>query len=60
LGEQVPVDAHRPLVLALDGEREVVLFESDDAYLTLRGDGPWIVDARQTLQEMARKDLFRR
>jgi len=60
LGEQVPVDAHRPLVLALDGEREVVLFESDSAYLTLRGDGPWIVDARQTLQEMARKDLFRR
>lgn len=59
LGEQVPVDTHRPLVLALDGEREVVLFESDSAYLTLRADGPWIVDAWQTLQEMARKDLFR-
>lgn len=50
----------RPLVLALDGEREVVLYDHDTATLTLRLDGPWIVDAALVMREMVRGHLLER
>jgi len=44
VGETVVAHSERPLVLALDGEREIVLGADQEASFTLRQDGPWIVD----------------
>ena len=60
VGEQVELDSERPLVLALDGEREIVLYEGDTASVALRADGPWIIDASRTLRQMADRRLFDR
>jgi len=60
VGETVNLVEERPLVLALDGEREVVLHAGDTASLTLRADGPWIVDARRVLAELAARRLLHR
>jgi hypothetical protein len=38
-----------PAVLALDGEREIVLRDGDRAEVTLQLDGPWFVDVERTL-----------
>ena len=60
VGKQIELASDRPLVLALDGEREIVLYEGDGASVVLRADGPWIIDASRTLTEMADKRLFDR
>jgi len=44
-----PVENERPAVLALDGEREIILNDCDEAEVTLELDGPWIVDVERTL-----------
>ena len=49
-GTAMPVISDRPVVLALDGEREVVLYAGDDASITLQTDGPWLVDVDATLK----------
>ena len=49
-GTAMPVIPDRPVVLALDGEREVVLYAGDDASITLQSDGPWLVDVDATLK----------
>ena len=59
-GETVDVSGNRPLILALDGEREVVLQEEDVASLMLRCDGPWIIDPRRVMEKMASAQLFER
>jgi hypothetical protein len=42
-------------VLALDGEREILLRQSQSALIALRQDGPWIVDVFRALQVAADK-----
>ena len=59
-GEAVGISSSRPLVLALDGEREIVLREGDVAHLRLRTDGPWIIDPRRVMEKMAMAQLFDR
>lgn len=53
-----PVPAERPLMLALDGEREVLLKAGEDAEICLRTDGPWIVDVERVLEKAARERRF--
>lgn len=60
VGEEVEVVSHRPLILALDGEREIVLQKGDMASLLLRADGPWIVDPRRVMGRMVAAGLFER
>jgi predicted polyphosphate/ATP-dependent NAD kinase len=58
----VPYCVHdeRPAVLALDGEREIVLHEGDRATVKLDLDGPWIVDVEQALLQAVRAGAFLR
>jgi predicted polyphosphate/ATP-dependent NAD kinase len=51
--ESIDLPSERPLVLALDGERDIVLYEASQGRLTLRRDGPWIVDARRVMESVA-------
>jgi len=53
VGESVDLPSERPLVLALDGERDIVLYEPGAGRLTLRDDGPWVVDARRVMEFVA-------
>lgn len=48
----------RPLVLALDGEREITLYEGSTASLKLRADGPWIIDTRRVMAEITARRLL--
>jgi len=48
----------RPGVLALDGEREIVLQKGDQAEVTLVLDGPWIVDIERTLRLAVEDGVF--
>ncbi|MHB1354861.1 MAG: NAD(+)/NADH kinase [Anaerolineae bacterium] len=54
VGDTVTLPPERPLMLALDGEREQVLNKKDEGYITLRADGPWLVDAGKVMQLAAR------
>ena len=49
-GAAIPVIPDRPVVLALDGEREIVLYPGDEASITLQTDGPWLVDVDAVLK----------
>ncbi len=53
VGQTIPAHAERPLVLALDGEREIVLGAGQEASYTLRQDGPWIVDVASVMETLA-------
>ncbi len=53
IGHSTELVSERPLIVALDGEREIVLHEHDTAYLKLRGDGPWVVDANRVMRALA-------
>lgn len=52
IGASVLVAAERPLVLALDGEREHVLQPGREARVTLRDDGPWIVSVHDVMHHL--------
>lgn len=56
-GDPVPV-TNRPSVLALDGEREIVVHEGDDYYLRFSSDGPWIVNVPAALAGAAGTGFF--
>ena len=58
IGQNLQITEHRPLVLALDGERELVLRKQDSASVTLCADGPWIVDASRVLQRLVGQRFF--
>ncbi|MDX9865017.1 MAG: NAD(+)/NADH kinase [Anaerolineaceae bacterium] len=49
-GTPMPVIPNRPVVLALDGEREIVLYPGDEAQITLQTTGPWLVDIHAVLK----------
>jgi predicted polyphosphate/ATP-dependent NAD kinase len=55
-----PVQDGRPAVLALDGEREIVLHDGDEVAVMLDLDGPWIVDVEQTLLQAVQAGVFLR
>ena len=57
-GVRYPVDDGRPAILALDGEREIALCESDEAEVELDLHGPWLVDVERTLLTAVRDGLF--
>jgi hypothetical protein len=56
-GEIVTVEG--PGLLAFDGERERVLKPGQHAHLSIRRDGPWVIDAGATLARAARSGAFR-
>ena len=57
-GVRYPVASGRPAVLALDGEREITLYDGDEAQVTLDLDGPWIVDVERTLLLAVAEGVF--
>jgi predicted polyphosphate/ATP-dependent NAD kinase len=57
-GRRYSLNGDRPAVLALDGERELVLQEGDAAEVALALDGPWIVDVARVLRRAAREESF--
>lgn len=59
-GKPVPVMQERPVVLALDGERERVLYAGDQASITLQTDGPWLVDVHAVLQHAIQQRRYLR
>jgi len=60
VGESVELAAERPLVVALDGERERVLYAGDQGHLLLRADGPWLVDAQRVMRALVAQRFFNR
>ncbi|MCR4441510.1 MAG: NAD(+)/NADH kinase [Peptococcaceae bacterium] len=58
VGERVEVDC-RPCIIALDGEREVELKESDEAYIELTFDGPRVVDVKAALKTAVENNYSR-
>ena len=60
LGDTFAVVPERPIILAMDGERAVVLQEGEDAVLRLRDDGPWLIDPRRVMEEVVARGLLDR
>ena len=58
--ERLDIEITESMMLALDGEREVLLREGDMVSVILRADGPPVIDAERVLQEMASRRLFDR
>lgn len=57
-GVSYPVVAPRPVVIALDGERERVLYDQDQASIVLQPNGPWLVDVAKTLQHALQEKKY--
>ena len=57
-GEEVEV-AHKPSVIALDGEREITVKDSDRVKVRLQSDGPPVVNIERTIREAVKKGFFR-
>jgi len=57
--EQLPVGQSwsttvaEPMLVTLDGEREIALHPGQTVTMSLRDDGPWLVDARRALRRAA-------
>ena len=49
-GERIPILSTRPAIIALDGEREIVLRENDMAEIQLSLKGPFFINIRRTLE----------
>jgi hypothetical protein len=49
---------HKPSVIALDGEREIIIRSSDNIKIRLQKDGPPVVDIERTLKEAVKKGYF--
>lgn len=58
LADGTPFHLHGPGVIAYDGERERVLPNDAHATVTVRQDGPRVVDVNCSLQYAARRRLF--
>ncbi len=57
-GELYPVVSERPMVLALDGEREIYLGVEDVAEIRMRLDGPRLVDVKKVMQKASVNKFF--
>ncbi|HMD88593.1 MAG TPA: NAD(+)/NADH kinase [Anaerolineaceae bacterium] len=53
-----PITPERPLMLALDGEREIQVKVGQEASICLRMDGPWIVNVDRVLEKAVREQRF--
>jgi len=60
IGDRVELTASEPIIVALDGEREVLLHEGDRLTLTLHDDGPWILQVERIMEEMVARGMFAR
>jgi len=60
IDDSVDLEATRPLIVALDGEREIALYEGTSASVILRANGPLIVDTRRVMKEMVAAQLLER
>ncbi|HHT71373.1 MAG: NAD(+)/NADH kinase [bacterium] len=59
VGEKVTIGASSsPRLLALDGEREVLLRAGEEAQIALSAAGPWVVDITATLRQAQRCEFF--
>jgi len=58
-GETVKVDL-KPSVIAMDGERDILIKATDEAKIRLQGDGPPVVDITETLKEAVKKGFFKK
>jgi predicted polyphosphate/ATP-dependent NAD kinase len=59
-GQEVPLVENRPLMLALDGEREISINLGDTAGVRLSLNGPWLVDVEKTLTAALKDSFFTR
>jgi hypothetical protein len=50
IDDTVPVELVGPGVLAMDGERDTVLREGERVTVTVRRDGPWVIDPEKTMR----------
>lgn len=57
-GDEVTVK-QKPSVIALDGEREVTVKDTDQVKIRLQHDGPSVVDIKKTVRAAAAKGFFR-
>lgn len=57
VGDRVPV-SYTPSILALDGEREVVVHEGDHVQVGLSEQGPLLIDMHKTLQIAAKHGIM--
>jgi len=54
IGDKIDITAsNKRLLLALDGEREIAIDKGKSASVTLRRDGPWVIDIERTMHELA-------
>lgn len=58
LGEEVAV-AHTPCLIALDGERELVVAPREEIAVRVERDGPRVVDIRAVVRQAAARGFFR-
>jgi hypothetical protein len=59
-GVRYAISDIRPLVLTLDGEREIVLLDGDDAAVYLDEQGPWIVQVGPVMNRAVESQFFTR
>ena len=57
-GDEVIVK-HKPSVIALDGEREVTVRDTDQIKIRLQSDGPRVVDIEKTIRAAVEQGFFR-
>lgn len=57
LNERIEI-TDKPVILALDGEREVEIYPQDKVEIELCKDGPRVVKIRETLEEAVKKGFF--
>ena len=57
-GEEVIVN-HKPSVIALDGEREVTVKDTDQVKIRLQHDGPLVVDIEKTIRSAVARGFFK-
>ena len=60
MGETLAFTIVEPVMVALDGERELALAPGQTLAVRLRGDGPWIIESSRVMQEMVRLGLLER
>lgn len=58
IGDEVEV-RHKPSVIALDGEREIIVRTTDRVEIRLQRDGPPVVDIDRTLKEAVKRGFFK-
>jgi predicted polyphosphate/ATP-dependent NAD kinase len=57
IGDSITIPGGR-ILLALDGEREIRLYQGQSAQIYLRDDGPWMVDVYRAAQEATKRGFF--